>query len=623
MPDVRDELLSFFKYIWQDTEGWAYVPIIKPKEGQREVDFRKAMFSWPSQADSIVDFVIAKGAEGYDTFYGPALYKKRAAPNKENILGTHVLWADFDGGSAPAEYGNIPRPTLRIQSSSAEGNEHAYWLLDEFVTDVKAIEERNRSIAYSFKADSGGWDATQFLRPPATTNLGIKSGGKRVRPESQSARLSDFGDALSIGSFSALPSAKSLVAESLGKPENIPSWFDVIALETIPQALWEQFTTDPKSITDRSGALFKLAAMAAESGMSDPSIYALVDRADVMWGKYTGRADREKHLIDIINRVRLKVSANAEAFDHMMSAFVTEEDTTVESFYDFVSFAEADFPVDWLLDGLLSVGGMGMFAASAGTGKTQMTTQLGAAIATGKDFLKWKNSSGRGRKVAFFSLEMGKEALNLFTKTMLPAYDDEDRAMMRENFFIVPTGNEVHLDKQGGQNYFNNMMTKINPEVIIIDSLQASTSKALTDEVAVKELNAFLGLLRRTHNCAVIMIHHNRKGERDNPNALPTMDDVLGHSLIAAPLDFALALKLRPYTNNVVVANVKNRLAQQIAPFDTYRTATLTFSMSESEDSLGRPGIKNSPLGPSEPEPDSYFSDPESDPGDTIPGLSV
>lgn len=588
MTDVSGELRSFFQYIWQDTPGYVYLPIIKPVPGQKIDEFKQAMFKWPGQVDRIVDFVIQKDGEGYDVYSGPAIYKEKAAPRKENILGSHVLWADFDDGSAPTEYGgDVPEPSLRIQSSSAEGNQHAYWLLDEFLTDVSQIEERNRSIAYAYKADAGGWDAVQFLRPPGTTNLGIKSGGRVARPPSQAFRLSEFGEPVSLGSLVSVPSAKSVVADNLSKPENIPNWQDVVALHQWPEAMWSLFNTKKENITDRSGALFRLAALAAESDFNDGSIYAIIDRADQKWEKYTARRDRDRHLIDIINRVRLKVSTTATQYENLLSMFDLDDDAaTTKPYYGFKSFIESEFKIEWLIDGLLSKNGMGMFSAAAGTGKTQMTMQLGASVALGRDFLKWKNA-GTPKKVAFFSLEMGKEALNLFLSTMGPAYSKEDLALLEENLIIVPTGNEVHMDKVGGQNYFNKMLADIQPDLIIVDSLQASTSKALTDEVAVKELSAFIGLLRRAHNCAVILIHHNRKADKDNPNATPTMDDILGHSLIVAPLDFALALKLRPYTNVVMVANVKNRLAKQIAPFDTFRRPTLTFSLSESDENLG------------------------------------
>jgi hypothetical protein len=93
------------------------------------------------------------------------------------VLGSRVLWVDFDG-NAPQEWSQepdgltpfVPPPTLIVQSSIPT-HEHAYWLLDEFVTDIDELEDKNRSIAYLLHADTSGWDADQILRPPFTINM--------------------------------------------------------------------------------------------------------------------------------------------------------------------------------------------------------------------------------------------------------------------------------------------------------------------------------------------------------------------------------------------------------------------------------------------------------------------
>src|SRR5690606_21999974 len=61
-----------------------------------------------------------------------------------------------------------PVPSVEVQSSG-ESNRHTYWLLDAFL-DGKQIESLNRSLAYALGADTSGWDANQFLRPPLSTN---------------------------------------------------------------------------------------------------------------------------------------------------------------------------------------------------------------------------------------------------------------------------------------------------------------------------------------------------------------------------------------------------------------------------------------------------------------------
>ena len=164
---ATQELGEFFDYIWGDTEGFVYLPVQPEPYGPK--DWQAAMFQWPKQRAGVIRYVLKWSATQANVFYSPAVFKS-ASPKKDAVLGSWVLWADFDG-NAPASWDelDVPPPTLIVQSSLA-GHEHCYWRLDEFVTDIAMLEDRNRSIAYTLKADTSGWDADQILRPIHTIN---------------------------------------------------------------------------------------------------------------------------------------------------------------------------------------------------------------------------------------------------------------------------------------------------------------------------------------------------------------------------------------------------------------------------------------------------------------------
>lgn len=159
---VTEELGEFFDYIWEDTRGFVYLPV--ELGGQWTAYF----FSWPRKRDAVVKHVLKFNAMGANVFYSPAIFA-RTDPHKKAVRGSHVLWVDFDG-NAPDEWeGEVPSPTLRVQSSLPE-HQHVYWKLDTFLDDTSTLEERNRALAYALGADTSGWDADQILRPIHTTN---------------------------------------------------------------------------------------------------------------------------------------------------------------------------------------------------------------------------------------------------------------------------------------------------------------------------------------------------------------------------------------------------------------------------------------------------------------------
>lgn len=175
MTDLAtEELGMFFDYIWKDDPtGFVYVAL------EKDGDWKKMMFEWPKQRTAIVRQVLKHSALGANVYYSPALYRV-ARPIKENVKGSWFLWVDFDG-NAPVTWDkldvgvSIPEPSL-ILVSSLPGHEHCYWELDTFLEDIELLEDRNRSLAYTLKADTSGWDADQVLRPVHTHNY------KRDRP---------------------------------------------------------------------------------------------------------------------------------------------------------------------------------------------------------------------------------------------------------------------------------------------------------------------------------------------------------------------------------------------------------------------------------------------------------
>lgn len=169
---ATEELTQFFEYIWgekspTERQAFAYIPV------EVAGDWTKFMFRWPEQKHAIVRHVLKWSALTANVFYSPALYKANR-PIKENVVGSWFLWVDFDG-NAPTTWEeldsdvSIPKPSLIVQSS-LPGHEHCYWQLDQFLTNIDLLEDRNRALAYHLKADTSGWDADQILRPIHTTN---------------------------------------------------------------------------------------------------------------------------------------------------------------------------------------------------------------------------------------------------------------------------------------------------------------------------------------------------------------------------------------------------------------------------------------------------------------------
>ena len=389
----------------------------------------------------------------------------------------------------------------------------------------------------------------------------------------------------SLEDFAHVPSARKIVSTDLVFGA-LPSLEDVRTLAKWTPELADKFNRDAKYFSgppkkDRSAAMSELAHLGAELGWQDDQIAAILYDADDRWGKYKHRRDRDRRLTDFVNRARQKHGYNSlENVD--LTKLISSANQTApvmgesKLVYGYQDFVDAEFKIEWVLDGLLAQGGFGLITGYPGTGKTQLSIALGAHMALGdKKFLTWNNVAGN-KKVLFLSLEMSAAPLNHFMATIGKGYPDKNT--LNRNFLVAPFGTPINLDTPEGQVFFDQIMNDCMPDILVIDSLQKVSSRELTDEQGVKNLIHYLSTVRAKYLCAMVMIHHNRKKANDGQKKGVELSDVYGSTYITTDVDFVLSLKVIE-GNLLQVDTLKNRLGPTFEPFTITRNPeNLSFS---------------------------------------------
>lgn len=570
-------LLEFFDTLWGETEGYVYLPV---KEGQK---VRKFFLHWPEKREAVARHVLKWAAvDGVEVFYSPALYKSMSAKN-ENVLGSHVAWVDFDGSYPKTWPEDIaPKPSIEVQSSS-DLNRHCYWVLDEF-QGPKQVEKINRALAYALSADTSGWDANQFLRPPYSVHRKHKK-PIAVKVVADRSEIAPY----SVGDFEHIPSPAEAIRESVNLDE-LPSIEDVRALATWDEDLVDLFDTTGedarKAGWDRSGGLARIAYKGAELSWDDRQIMAALLDADDRWGKYKGRNTRIKILEELINRARAKIGYDVVSDKSLLSKLLKDSPRTEdeeEEIPDFLSVGQINaIPGrdDWTIKGLLTKNGIGLCTGRPGTGKTQAMLQAAADLACGRQEFLGYELSGEPKKVLFLSLEMSVFQLQHFTTHLASNYPDPE---LNKNLVIYGKGEPVYFNQKEGQNLVNSWLDDYKPDVVIVDSLsQATTDLSSDDEMS--KLFAFLKALRRHHSFGMIFVHHHRKKANDAQSRKQsnTQSDIYGSYQIAATIDFAIDLEDRNDDNGYLdMQLLKARYVPTGDPVKVTRSGTLHFSLAE------------------------------------------
>lgn len=539
-PDV--ELAEFLDFMWAETKGYAYVPIKNPESEEWQTRY----FEWPKDKELAVEYILSASPVA-EVYFGPALYKEPGSPVPENILGSHVLWTEFDGNAPKGGVlgDKIPHPTMRVRSSN-EGHEHFYWHLDYFETDRERIENINRAIGYTLQADSSAWDSTQILRPISTRNH-KRDRIVRMVSTSSSQYSKEF--------FNALEVPKQLSKSSITL-EEVPEALDVIFKYPWDAEDVEFFRKKEMATGTRSSALMRLAYICAEKRMSDEEAFSILLNADSRWGKFKGRKDQDKRLLDLINRARHKYPIDPEAQIDGLPVFTWQE------------LKDLEIHVDWLIPGILQRQGIMIVTGKPGVGKTQLTIQILIHMALGKPFLGWEVT--QPRKVAFVSMEMGQAEIKVFMEEMDYVLSPEERALLHENFLIIPIGQTLMFDNIADQKKIDQFLEAYHPEVCGFDSLSKTTLASL-EESAVKKVMDFADQIRMHHDCSVMFIHHDRKAQIGNkkPNSL---EDVYGSFYITATATTVVGMWQNDKTYGIELSYLKVRLAA--APQKQFITRT-------------------------------------------------
>ena len=144
---AQDPLPGNFVFLCTLKNSWLEIPL-----------------EWPISRKEL-SRVIKKNRDK-NLYFSPNVFLSKSRKNKEVISGKY-LWADLDESNPSHIW---PKPTIAWQTSP--GRWSSLWELSE---PVDNLELTNKQLTYQVKADKGGWDLSQVLRVPGSTNYKYKS----------------------------------------------------------------------------------------------------------------------------------------------------------------------------------------------------------------------------------------------------------------------------------------------------------------------------------------------------------------------------------------------------------------------------------------------------------------
>lgn len=257
--DRRQEV--FFKHIFGPSSGYV---CIAHRNQNRLVE---SYFYYPDELVPMLEH-IARQSLDQESYFCPQLLgtKKRT---KENIQTVTNAWSDLDTCSPEL---CLVKPTLSWQTSAQKFQ--AVWVFDKPVP-AEAGEDISRRIAY-YHADDGadktGWDLTQLLRIPYTTNFKYDEPYEITILEANQRkyRISDFKE---------YPQSAGYEYLEVPFPDEFPNVSANDILETVKRDInphvWELFHVTPSE--DWSKKLWELELLLFEAGLDREHVFLVAE----------------------------------------------------------------------------------------------------------------------------------------------------------------------------------------------------------------------------------------------------------------------------------------------------------------------------------------------------------
>lgn len=548
------DLGSFYDYLYDERQGYVHAAT---KEGSGA--WKEFFFQWPVQRAELIRFT-ELNRSGRDVYVAPAMFRTNTNARKENVQGANLVWIEIDG-NVPTELDGVPPPTLRI-ASGGEGHEHWYWKLDREL-NTEQLELVNRALTIKFDSDESGSDATQVLRPPFTFNH------KRKR-ETAFVAISDVK--LNPGMFSSLPVPPPVI--DAAPPDEIPPVEQVVAKYQFSEEVRNLFFEGGNTLKEdgtpvRYKAIMQLGYFLAEMGMSGPEILSMLINADDRWGKFAGRSDRLRRLMEVVTIAQRKypqqsiILVDGQPEPQLSPKLVP---------MGFKTLLATEVNLEWQWEGLLERHGYFLLTGKSGVGKTQFSLDAAGHMVNGMDFLGRPTKPSR---IGFFSLEMGIEELQFFLKSLQYAFTEEQQAVMEENLLFFPLGEPLYMTSEGVRNQLDQLVGDLKLDGIMVDSLGSASEDMMADE-AFRKFFHWNSQFRQRHGVFTWYLHHNRKGDGSRkPNKL---EDVYGSQYITSEATSVVTLWDSGVPNVIDYLPLKMRLAAKPPPFQIARDANLHFT---------------------------------------------
>lgn len=357
--DALSQCIDFLGCLFEPEDIIEFRPLPPQNAGRR--------WSRLDEIPDIVDWLHAlNGSEQQrvHAYFGANPRKAKGQSQAEGVALARCVFADFDGGVvledawAKIKAAGFPMPTAMLESG---GGVHAWWRLDQPMTDQNAWHERMKAIASALGSDQSVCDWPRIMRLPGFINWKHEQRPLAVLADADPTRVYPLARFERTASQSIVVTPKSM--------------------SDLTRRFLEEGFTLPAG---RRQTMFTVACDLAARGWGVQEATTLImDRMRRVGLRQDDLDDCPRQVANAWKRTRLPVIGKAEEAVPVADA---GEETKTPTLTDAIDawLKQEETPViptgipcvDRLFDGGLPLGQMTAVAAAPGLGKSALALQL-------------------------------------------------------------------------------------------------------------------------------------------------------------------------------------------------------------------------------------------------------
>lgn len=391
-----------------------------------------------------------------------------------------LLWGDLD--EADPRTMDL-KPTVAIESSP--GRFVGLWVLNDTMT-----EELNRRLTYMLGADKGGWDLTQVLRIPGTTNYKYSS-LPRVK-----ILWSDGPEYTVRAIKKALPEEVIEDEEEEGDASEVYMKYE----KKLPVWCRRELIHGKVTPGKRSEMIWKIQNTLIECGLTTSEAFVLVKASP--WNKFKGRRNEDEQLKRELDKV---VAHHMQA----KKAVVGENDGEDEYVWVSTPISEVEAEhLDWIWYPYLARGEVTILEGDPGLGKSYLAQMIGGGVVDGERLpaVKKGDKIVQGKVVAF---DMENTAGSVTRRRL------EGNGVKRLDSFFQEE-RPFSIDDPETMDRIYDALERVRPALAVFDTVNTYLGKAdaFKGHEAQQAFIKFKEIARR-FNCCVLVLRHLTKNSKE------------------------------------------------------------------------------------------------------------